>query len=412
MAAPRGLGLFLDLADGHDRGLLRLPVLLERRGLRLELGQLGVEPRQPLLGHRVRLAGHRHALDLELHDAALDLVDLGGQGVDLDAEPRGGLVDQVDGLVGQEAVGDVAVREHGRRDQRRVLDLDLVVDLVLLLEAAQDGDGVLDGRLLDQHGLEAPLERRVLLDVLAVLVERGRAHAAELAARQGGLEHVGRVHRALGRARADQRVQLVDEADDLALALGDLAQHGLQAVLELAAVLRARDHGADVDGEQPLALEPLGHVAADDALGEALDDGGLADAGLADQHGVVLRAPGEHLDDAADLLVAADDGIELALARQVGQVLGVSLERLVLLLGVGVGDALGAAHVDERLVDRLRRDAGLGENASRRARLVLGDADQEVLGRAVLVLEALGLVPRAVERRLEPLRGVLAPCRP
>jgi hypothetical protein len=32
-----------------------------------------------------------------------------------------------------------------------------------------------------------------------------------------------------------------------------------------------------------------------------------------------------------------------------------------------------------------------------------------VLGRAVLVLEALGLVPRAVERGLEPLRDVLAP---
>ena len=160
---------------------------------------------------------------------------------------------------------------------------------------------------LTMHGLEAALERGVLLDVLAVLVERGRAHAAELAAGQGGLEHVGRVHRALRRARADQRVQLVDEADDLPFALGDLAQDGLQAVLELAAVLGARHHGPDVDGEQALALEPFRHVAAHDALGEALDDGGLADAGLADEHGVVLGPPGEHLDDAADLLVPPDD---------------------------------------------------------------------------------------------------------
>ena len=63
-----------------------------------------------------------------------------------------------------------------------------------------------------EHRLEAPLQRGVLLDVLAVLVERGRADAAQLAAGQRGLEHVGGVHRALGRARADQRVQLVDEA--------------------------------------------------------------------------------------------------------------------------------------------------------------------------------------------------------
>ena len=57
-------------------------------------------------------------LDLELHDAALDLVDLGRHRVDLDAQPRGGLVDQVDRLVGQEAVGDVAVRERRGGDQR------------------------------------------------------------------------------------------------------------------------------------------------------------------------------------------------------------------------------------------------------------------------------------------------------
>jgi hypothetical protein len=89
---------------------------------------------------------------------------------------------------------DVAVRELGGGDERRVLDADAVVDLVLLLEAAQDRDRVLDARLADQHRLEAALERLVLLDVLAVLVERRRADAAQLAARQRRLEHVGGVH--------------------------------------------------------------------------------------------------------------------------------------------------------------------------------------------------------------------------
>ena len=59
--------------------------------------------------------------------------------------------------------------------------------------------------------MEAPLERRVLLDVLAVLVERRRADAVQLPARQRRLEHVGRVDGALGAARTHQRVQLVDE---------------------------------------------------------------------------------------------------------------------------------------------------------------------------------------------------------
>ena len=72
-------------------------------------------------------------------------------------------------------------------------------------------------RLVDQHRLEAALQRGVLLDVLAVLVERGGADAVQFAARQHRLEQVAGVHRAFGLAGADDRVQLVDEQDDLAL---------------------------------------------------------------------------------------------------------------------------------------------------------------------------------------------------
>ena len=74
----------------------------------------------------------------------VDDVDLGGHRVDLDAEPAGGLVDEVDRLVGQEAAGHVAVGQHRGGDEGGVLDAHAVVDLVALLQAAQDGDRVLD----------------------------------------------------------------------------------------------------------------------------------------------------------------------------------------------------------------------------------------------------------------------------
>ena len=124
--------------------------------------------------------------------------------------------------------------------------------------------------------------------MLAVLVERGRADGVQLAAREHRLEQVGGVHGALGRAGADDGVQLVDEQDDLALGVLDLLEHGLEALLELAAVLGAGDERAQVERHDALVLEALGHVAAHDALGEALDDGRLADARLADEHGLFL----------------------------------------------------------------------------------------------------------------------------
>ena len=152
--------------------------------------------------------------ELELQEPSLEDVDLGGDRLQLHRQSAGGLVDEVDRLVGQEAVGDVPRGELGGGDEGRVLDLDLVVDLVPLLQASEDGHGVLDRRLADEDGLEPALQGRVLLDVLAELVERRRADAAQLAPGQGRLEQVGGVHRAIRLARADDQVQLVDEEDD------------------------------------------------------------------------------------------------------------------------------------------------------------------------------------------------------
>src|SRR5207253_3770674 len=131
-----------------------------------------------------------------------------------------------------------------------------------------------------------------LLEVLAVLVERGGADGLELTAGEHRLEDAGCVDRALGGTGTDERVQLVDEQDDVA-AGADLLEHLLQALLEVAAVTGAGDERAQVEGVELLAVQGLGHVVGDDALGETLDDGGLADTGLADEDWVVLGAPGQ-----------------------------------------------------------------------------------------------------------------------
>ena len=70
-----------------------------------------------------------------------------------------------------------------------------------------------DVRLVDLNRLETALQGGIALDVLAILVERGRADGLQFAAREGRLEDVGRVDRAFSRAGADQRMQLVDEED-------------------------------------------------------------------------------------------------------------------------------------------------------------------------------------------------------
>ncbi len=148
------------------------------------------------------------------------------------------------------------------------------------------------------------------------------------AARQRRLQdRGGRVDRALGRAGADEIVELVDEQDDVA-ALGDLLHHLLQALLELAAVLRARHERGQVERVDLLALQELGNLVRGDAGSQALDDRGLTDAGLADQHRVVLRAARQDLHHALDLGLAPDDGVELRLGGELGEVAPELVEEL------------------------------------------------------------------------------------
>ncbi len=130
-----------------------------------------------------------------------------------------------------------------------------MVGLVAALEAAQDRDRVLDGRLAHEDLLEAPLQRRILLDPLPVLIQRGGSDHAQLAAGQHRLDHVAGVHGAFGRARSHQGVQLINEGDDPAFALLDLVQDRLEALLELAAVLGAGQHGAEVERDDPLSAQ-------------------------------------------------------------------------------------------------------------------------------------------------------------
>ena len=269
------------------------------------------------------------------------------------------------------------------------------------------------GGLFDLDGLEAALEGGVLLQMLAVLVERRGADGLQLAPGQHRLEDAGGVDGALGRPRTHQGVELVDEEDDVA-AGADLLQDLLQPLLEVAAVAGPGDQGAEVEGVELLAPEGLGHVAGDDHLGQSLDDGGLADAGFADEDGVVLVAAGQHLHDPLDLLVPADDRVELLLPGQLGQVAaelvqhqgtrrggfggGATRGRRLLLAGVA-GEKL-----DDLLADPGQVGPQLHQHLGGDALTLPDQAEKNVLGADVVVAQLQGLPQGELQDLLGPGR--------
>src|SRR6266403_3348761 len=282
-----------------------------------------------------------------------------------------------------------------------------MVRLVAVAQAAQDLHRLVDRRLLDPDLLEAPLECGVALEVLAVLVERRRADRLQLAACERRLEDRRSVDRAFGGTRTDEIVQLVDEENDVA-PLHDLLHDLLQALLELTAVLRARDERSEVERVDLLVLQQLRHLVRRDARGEALDDGGLADARLADQHGVVLRAARQDLHQPLDLRGAADDRVELALGRLLRQVAAELVEQLRALrllaarrTRAGALPAAGAGeHADDLVANLLGVRVEVEQDARGDAFILTHEAEQNVLGADVVVSEGERFTQRELEHLL------------
>src|SRR5205807_2050077 len=140
-----------------------------------------------------------------------------------------------------------------------------VVLLEAALQALENLDGLLDRRLDDVDLLEAPRQRRVLLEDAAVLRERGRADALHRARAERGLQEIARVERPPGGgARADQRIDLA-VAGELVEVLGELVERRALAVGLFLLALGAR--AAAFAG-----LGRLGRVALLDAVGDEVDD--------------------------------------------------------------------------------------------------------------------------------------------
>ncbi len=217
------------------------------------------------------------------------------------------------------AVGDVAVGQIGRSHQGLIGDGDPMMAFVAVTQTLEDFDGVFHRRFLNLDRLEATLKGGVLLQVLAVLVERGGTNGLQLTSGQHGLEDGSGIDGTLGGTGTHQSVQLVDEQDDVAPGL-DLFQDLLQPLLEITAVAGTGNQGAQIEGVQLLAVQGLGNLILGDLLGQTLNDGGLTDTRFTDEHRIVLGTTGQHLHDPLSLAGPADDRIELLLPGQLRQI--------------------------------------------------------------------------------------------
>ena len=232
---------------------------------------------------------------------------------------RARLVQEIDGLVRQKTVWDVAVREIHGVSNGFLRVTHRVELLVAVPHALQHADRFVLIRRRNLHGLEPPLKRTILLDRFAIFSRSCRADALDFTPAQRGLQYIGGIQRSFRRSRAHQRVQFVDEHDRV-LTLHQFFHDGLQPFFELPAIFRARHDQGQIEREDSLVRQERRHVAVGNPLCEPFDDRRLAHARLADQHRIVFRPPAQNLDRAFQLAIPSHERIELAFHRRLGQI--------------------------------------------------------------------------------------------
>ena len=98
-------------------------------------------------------------------------------------QTRTSLVNQVNGLIGQETILNITIRKIDGSFNSAIGDRNTVERLVFVPQALQDVDGVGGRGLVDLDRLESALQSSILFKVFAVLIEGCRTNGLELTSR-------------------------------------------------------------------------------------------------------------------------------------------------------------------------------------------------------------------------------------
>ena len=185
-------------------------------------------------------------------------------------------------------------------------------------------------------------------------------------------------------------MQLIDEQNDLALALLHLIEDGLEPFLKFAAEFGAGHQGTHIEGKQGLILEVFRHIPRNDPQGQPFGDGGFADTGFTDEAGVVFGLTGKDADDIADLLIPPDDRVQLLAAGGGGQIAAVFFQDIVgVLRGIG-GDGTVAPYLPQGGHEFFLGEPRFPEKGGKGVIGLFKQAQHQVLHRGVFIVHFPG----------------------
>ena len=254
------------------------------------------------------------SFNLQLQNATFAFVKFRRQTVNFSTQSCGSFVHKVDGFVRQEAVVDVTVGKHRRRNKRRIFNAHAMMNFVTFTQATQNGNGVFYTRLFYQNGLEATLQGTVLFNVLTIFVQGGCTNATQFTTSKHRLQNIACVHAAFCSACTNNGVELINKHNDLTSAISNCFKNFFQAFFKFATEFSTCYEGSQVQSVQGFILQVFRHVTSYNASCQAFCNGSFTNARFTDEHGVILFTTAQDFDNTTDFFITTDNRIQLAFA--------------------------------------------------------------------------------------------------
>ena len=192
-------------------------------------------------------------------------------------DTRPGLVDNVDGLIGQTASGNISAGQFNCRFQGLIGNTDSMVGLVTVPQPLENFQGFLFVGWVHYYILESTFQRAVFFDIFAIFVERGRPDTLYFTAGQGRFQDIRGVYGPFGATGPDKGMQFVDKQDYI-FSSAYLVHNSLDPLFELPAILGPGNHHSEVQHYDPLAGQQIGHIPMNNLLRQSFYDSCFSDA--------------------------------------------------------------------------------------------------------------------------------------
>ena len=219
-----------------------------------------------------------------------------------------------------------------------------MIYFITILQSTQDRNRVLHSRFFYHNRLETPFQSGIFFNILSVFIQSGSTDTVQLTTSQHRFQHITRIQSTVRLAGTNNGVQLINEQNDLSVAVLHIIQYGFQTFLEFTSVFCTGYQCSHIQSEYLLVLQSLRDITFYNTLCQPFHHGGLTDTGFTDKYRVVLRLTGQDTYHVTDLTVSSDDRIQLLVSRFLHQILTVFFQSIISSFRIVTGNSLVASY--------------------------------------------------------------------